>query len=107
MERGMKLAKFEKKNMTAFKELAQLQEMKKSLDDKEKEVKAALLEGMKKYGIASIDNDLVRINYIPETESVSLDTKKWRADNPDQYHEIEQAYNKRTIKKEYIRVTVK
>lgn len=103
----MNLVKFEKENMAAFTQLAKVQELKKSLDAEEKKIKADLLAGMKKYGIASIDNDLVRINYIPETETVSLDTKAWKAKDPDLYHEIEKAYNKRVKKSEYIRVTVK
>ena len=101
------IEKFERKNMAAFETLSFIQGQRKALEQQEKEINEILLQGMKKHGIASIDNDIVRINYIPESESVSLDTKKWRVEDPDSYHKIEQAYNKRTRKSEYIRITVK
>lgn len=101
------IAKFEKKNMAAFESLAFISEQQKQLKEQEAEIKRVLLEGMKKHNIAAIDNDIVRINYIPESESVSIDTKKWRVDDPDSYHEIEEKYNRRTKKSEYIRITVK
>ena len=101
------IAKFEKKNMAAFESLAFITKQQKQLKEQEAEIKRVLLEGMKKHNITAIDNDIVRINYIPESESVSIDTKKWRADDPDSYHEIEEKYNRRTKKSEYIRITVK
>ena len=101
------IEKFEKKNMAAFESLAFITKQQKQLKEQEAEIKGVLLAGMKKHNIASIDNEIVRINYIPESESVAIDTKKWRADDPDSYHEIEKKYNKRTKKSEYIRITVK
>lgn len=101
------IERFEQKNMAAFQTLAFVAEQKKQLEVQEKEIKRMLLEGMKKHGISAIDNDIVRINYIPATESVAIDTKKWRAADPESYHEIERQYNKRTKKSEYIRITVK
>ena len=77
------IEKFERKNMAAFETLSFIQGQRKALEQQEKEIKEMLLQGMKKHGIASIDNDIVRINYIPESESVSLDTKKWRVEDPD------------------------
>lgn len=101
------IEKFEKKNMTAFQTLAFVADQKKQLEAQEEEIKRILLEGMKKHGISAVDNDIVRINYIPETESVAIDTKKWRTADPESYHEIERQYNKRTKKSEHIRITVK
>ena len=101
------IAKFEKKHMAALESLAFISQQQKQLQEQEAEIKGVLLEGMKKYNITAIENDIVRINYVPESESVSIDTKKWRADDPDSYHEIEEKYNRRTKKSEYIRITVK
>lgn len=98
---------FEEKNMAAFQTLQTIAEQKKQLESQEKEIKELLLNGMKAFGITAIDNDLVRINYIPESESVSIDTKALLKENPDLYHKIENAFNKRINKKEHIRITVK
>lgn len=102
-----KLEKFERKNMAAFETLSFIYGQKKALEEQEKEIKAVLLDGMKKYHIDSIDNEIMRINLIPASESVAIDTKKWRTEDPDSYHAVEQKFNKRTKKSEYIRITVK
>ena len=98
---------FEEKNMSAFRTLAKLKEQKRQLDAEEKVINNMLLQRMQESNIASFDNDIVRINLIPETESVSLDTKALRKEDPDLYHDIENRYNKRVVKKAHIRITVK
>ncbi len=98
---------FEEKNMSAFRTLAKLKEQKRQLDAEEKVINNMLLQRMQESNIASVDNDIVRINLIPETESVSLDTKALRTEDPDLYHDIENRYNKRVVKKAHIRITVK
>ncbi|MEI3504175.1 MAG: hypothetical protein V8Q42_11175 [Anaerovoracaceae bacterium] len=98
---------FEEKNMSAFRTLAKLKEQKRQLDAEEKAINNMLLQRMQESNIASVDNDIVRINLIPETESVSLDTKALRKEDPDLYHDIENRYNKRVVKKAHIRITVK
>lgn len=98
---------FEEKNMSAFRTLAKLKEQKRQLDAEEKAINNMLLQRMQESNIASVDNDIVRINLIPETESVSLDTKALRKEDPDPYHDIENRYNKRVVKKAHIRITVK
>lgn len=98
---------FEEKNMSAFRTLAKLKEQKRQLDAEEKVINNMLIQRMQESNIASVDNDIVRINLIPETESVSLDTKALRKEDPDLYHDIESRYNKRVVKKAHIRITVK
>ena len=98
---------FEEKNMSAFRTLAKLKEQKRQLDAEEKVINNMLLQRMQESNVASVDNDIVRINLIPETERVHLDTRALRAEEPDLYHEIESRYNKRVVKKAHIRITVK
>lgn len=98
---------FEEKNLSAFQQLAEISRTKKALDAQEKELKEKLLIAMENHNIASIDNDIIRISYIAESESVTLDTKALLADDPDTYHALERKYNKRTKKKAYIRFTAK
>lgn len=101
------LQKFEEKNLAVFQQLADIAKAKKRLDAEEKDLKEALLIQMENHGVTSIDNDIIRISYIAESESVSLDVKGLLAEDPDTYHELEQKYNKRTKKKAYIRFTAK
>ncbi len=98
---------FEERNLSLFNALATIKEQKEQLEKEEKEIKECLCRRMDECGIAAVDNDYVRINYIPATESVSLDTKAFKADDPELYHEIENRYNKRVKKKAYVRITVK
>lgn len=101
------LQKFEKKNMAVFQELADISSMKKALDEREKIAKETLLIAMENNNITSIDNDVIKITYVAGTESVALDTKALRADDPTLYRELEQKYNKRTKRGAYIRFTAK
>lgn len=98
---------FEQKNLAAFEQLRELTNAKKSLEEQEKKIKDDLTFAMELNGITSIDNDYVRISHIAETESVALDTKAFRQDDPDLYNEVMNKYNKRTKKKAYVRITVK
>lgn len=103
----MEMTAFEQKNLAVFKQLRELTNAKKSLEEQEKKIKDDLTFAMKLNGITSIDNDYVVISHIAETESVALDTKAFRQDDPDLYNEVMNKYNKRTKKKAYVRITVK
>lgn len=101
------LQNFEQKNMAVFETLARISKTKAELEAQEKDAKEKLLIAMENNGITSIDNDVIRISYVAGTESVALDTKALRADNPKLYNKLEQKYNKRTKKGPYIRFTAK
>lgn len=101
------LEKFENKNMAAFQQLAMISRQEKEIKKQKKEIQEALKTGMEKYGLTSIDNDIVRIRYIAESESVSIDTKAFLAEDPELYHEVESRFNKRRKRKAYIKVTAK
>lgn len=98
---------FEQKNLAVFKQLRELTNAKKSLEEQEKKIKDDLTFAMELNGITSVDNDYVRISHIPESESVSLDAKAFRTNEPDLFNEVMDKYNKRTKKKAYVRITVK
>lgn len=101
------LEKFEKANLIAFESLAEIQTQKNELELQEKKIKEIILAGMQDNGIDSIDNDIVRINLIPESESVAIDTKALRTKDPDLYRELMEKYNRRTKKSAHVRITVK
>lgn len=98
---------FEQKNLEAFKHLAALTAAKKELEEQEKKIKDEILFAMELNGITSVDNEYVRISHIPESESVTLDAKAFRTNEPDLYNEVMDKYNKRAKKKAYVRITVK
>ena len=102
-----KITAFEKQTLAVFTKLRELTNAKKSLEEQEKKIKDDLTFAMELSGITSIDNDYVRISHIAETESVALDTKAFRQDDPDLYNEVMNKYNKRTKKEAYVRLTVK
>lgn len=99
--------KFEKKHMAAFQELAEVTKLKKELEKREKEAKESLCAAMEKHGVAAIDNDLVKVTYIAASETVAVDLKQLRAEDPELYHEIEKKYNRRSKRKAYIKVAAK
>lgn len=101
------LQKFEQQNLAMFQTLADISRHKKALEEKEKDVKEALLIAMENHSITSIDNDIIKISYVGPSESVSLDTKALLAEEPDTYHALEAKYNKRVQRKPHLRFTVK
>lgn len=102
-----KLQVFENKHMMAFIELRDIEQQKKALENRDKEIREILAKGMEENGIESIDNEYVRITYIAPTTSESLDTKKLKANDPGLFHELMGMYKKITNKKGYTRITVK
>lgn len=103
----MELTKFEQKYMTAFKELSQMAKDRKALDEQDKKVRAEIEEGMEKYGIASIDNEFVKITRVAPTVSESLDAKAFRLDEPKTYRKYFEKYKKVTERKGYVRISPK
>lgn len=104
-----KVALFEQKNMMAFIELHNIEQQKKELDARDKEIREIITKGMEENGIDSIDNDYVKITYIPPTDGKpKLDEKAWRAEDPEGYNKVFSLYNKMSgAKKGYVRITVR
>ena len=66
-------------------------------------LKSALLEEMESRGIKSIENDNIKITYVPEQTRISLDTKAIKENHPRIYKK----YSKETKVKPSIRITLK
>lgn len=101
------IQKFEEKHMAAFQYLASLDKEAKSIESQLKEVKDFLASEMEKHGVESIDNDILKINFISPSESKQLDTKKWKAEKPVEFHETMEHYNKMVKRKGYVKFTIK
>lgn len=101
------LQKFEEQYLESFKQLQKLSKAKKKVEAEEKAVKQQLEKALLEYNIKSIDNEFVRITYVEGTTSKSIDSKKIQTQSPDFYDKLIKQYEKVTVKKPYVRITVK
>ena len=77
----------------------QAKEIKKQQDIMKNEI----LEAMQKHGGLKIDNELLKIAFIPEHDAEKCDSKTFKEENPDVYD----MYAKISKVKPSIRITVK
>ena len=77
----------------------QAKEIKKQQDSMKKEI----LDAMQKYGVLKLDNEFLKISFIPEHDTEKFDSKTFKEENPDVYD----MYAKITKVKPSIRITVK
>lgn len=66
-------------------QFAEIERQIKILTEKEKAVKAQILQAMKDNGVIKIDNDYFTITYVAATDRESFDSKALRAEYPDLY----------------------
>ena len=81
-----------------------------SLEKKAKEIKKQqdsmkneILDAMQKNGVLKIDNEFLKIAFIPEHDAEKFDSKTFKEENPDIYD----SYVKMSKVKPSIRITVK
>lgn len=84
-------------------EIARNELLIKQLTDRQKEIKNGLLDAMRKANIVKIDNDNIKVTYVPTTTQERLDGKELKKDLPDIYN----TYCKITEKSDYIKIEVK
>lgn len=77
----------------------QAKDIKKQQDSMKKEI----LDSMQKYGVLKIDNEFLKIAFIPEHDTEKFDSKTFKEENPDVYD----LYAKISKVKPSIRITVK
>ena len=77
----------------------QAKEIKKQQD----RMKEEILDAMQKYGVLKLDNEFLKIAFIPEHDVERFDSKKFKEENPDVYD----LYAKILKVKPSIRITVK
>lgn len=77
----------------------------KEIKAKQDEVKATILAAMEEHGFKSWESDdkSLQITYVPESESITLDTKGLKEECRDVYD----AYAKVTKRKASVRITVR
>ena len=75
----------------------------KTIQEREKDLKQALLEQMKENGVKKIDTPELCITYIEPTDREKFNSKKFREENPDMYDK----YVSFTATKESARIKLK
>lgn len=77
----------------------QAKEIKKQQDSMKKEI----LDAMQKYGVLKLENEFLKIAFIPEHDAERFDSKTFKDENSDVYD----MYVKISTVKPSIRITVK
>ena len=83
--------------------IADFEKSIKDMQEKEKALKEAILEEMKKKNIIKIDTPELSITYVDETYKENFDSKLFREQNPDLYD----SYVKMSTVKAGLRLKVK
>ena len=86
-----------------IKRITDLIQMKKQLDEQEKELKATLVKAMENYGVKSFENDIIRMTYVAPTTRSTIDSARLKKDHPD----IVAEYTKVSDVAASVRVTLK
>lgn len=101
------LAEFEEVNKPL---MARYVAMKKTIDEyteAKKNFESELFEQMKKYGIKSIDNDVLKATVVAASTSKGIDLKEFEKQEPVDYAQLKEDYPKITKRKQSLRITVK
>ena len=68
--------------------LTEIQRAKKEFEEYEKDVRSKLKAAMQEYGIEKIDTDSIVVNYVDETERISVDSKLLKKAFPEVYEAV-------------------
>lgn len=77
------LTVFQREQISVIKAMADMLTQKKALEEKEKQVRAKLVEAMGVYGVKSFENDLLKVTYVAPTTKTTIDSKALKKDLPD------------------------
>lgn len=80
-----------------------LEKQAKEIKRQQDNMKAEIFDAMQKNGVIKIDNEFLKIAFIPEHDAEKFDSKKFKEENPDIYD----MYAKISKVKPSIRITVK
>ena len=80
-----------------------IDEHKKEAEARAQELRAAILDAMKKNAVTSYETDSIRITYVAPYTRASIDTARLKKERPEAYAE----YQKETTVKENLKITLK
>lgn len=97
------VVQFESAVPDTIKQITNLIQMKKELDEQEKQLKQKLVEAMEKYNVKSFENDQIKVTYVAPTTRSTIDSTRLKKDHPD----IVEQYSKTSNVSASVRVAVK
>lgn len=83
-------------------ELCELLLQKKEIEEREKQLKAQIMLDMESCNEAKYEDDILKISYVPESTSMTFDTKGFQKENPEAY----KMFLKPTKRSAFLRVSV-
>ena len=83
--------------------IVSLEKQAKEIKKQQDSMKHEILDAMQKYGVLKLDNEFLKIAFIPEHDAEKFDSKTFKEENPDIYD----SYVKLSKVKPSIRITVK
>lgn len=101
------LTEFEQANLVLMTKLAQSEQLVREVKEMQEGYKRELKDAMEKYNIKSIDNDLVKVTVVPESQSTTVDLKTFKEKEPDEYDALLADYPKVVKRSSYVRIKVK
>lgn len=97
------LTQFESAVPDTIQKITTILQMKKDLDEQEKQLKQKLVEAMEKYEVKSFENDYIKMTYVAPTTRSTIDSTRLKKDHPD----IVEQYSKTSNVSASVRVSVK
>ena len=97
------VVQFESAVPDTIKKITALIQLKKELDEQEKQLKQKLVEAMGMYGIKSFENDQIKMTYVAPTTRNTIDSTRLKKDHPD----IVEQYSKTSNVSASVRVVTK
>ena len=101
------LVLFEQKSLAVMQELRKIKEEKERLEKIDADLRSKLQVVMDEYGVTNFKNDYVTISNVAPTESVTVDLKKLKENEPECYEGLIEDYPKVTKRKGYVKILVK
>lgn len=97
------LEQFQTSVPNTIRDITNLLQRKKELDEQEKQLKQKLVEAMEAYNVKSFENDQIKMVYVAPTTRSTIDSTRLKKDHPD----IAEQYSKTSSVSASVRVTVK
>ena len=95
-EQNTTLVPIEEKYMPVLLQIRDMEEEKRELEDKLKEVKKQIEVAMSEYNVTSLNTSFMNIIKTKDSETTSIDLKKLKDTEPDVYEKLLVKYPKTT-----------
>lgn len=97
------LQAFQQSQLATLSAIASLTAHKKTIEDQEKTMKAALYDAMTKFGVKKFESDVLNLTLVEPTTATSIDSAKLKK----KYPAIAAECSKSSAKAGYVKITLK